>query len=298
MQLKTSIRLDTWESENTQLHQLHCSIARFDEWHPIVSGNKYFKLSLLLDDAMAQQKKYIATFGGAYSNHLVATAYACRERNINSMGIVRGEAARFLSPTLLECQRYGMQLYFLSRTDYALQPVAAALDQFNIPEESIYWIPEGGFHPLGAQGASAMYAAIQPMAATHLVMAVGTATTLAGFCLQARAGEELIAVPVLKNLTDIPKRLKELCGQSYLVTIWPDAHRGGYAKQDPALLQFMNHFYQATGIPTDFVYTGKMLLAVEQAMVAGYFPSGSRIVCIHSGGLQGNRSLPTGTLLF
>lgn len=298
MQLETGIRLDPWESETIRAQQLHCRVARFDEVHPIVSGNKLYKLSLLLEDARKQEKNTIATFGGAYSNHLVATAYACSTLGLNCIGFVRGEVSARLSPTLLECQHYGMQLHFLSRSDYASHPVETARQTIGAAASTIYWIAEGGYHPLGAKGAAAMYTAVQEMKPTHIVVAVGTATTLAGFCMQASAGVELITVPVLKNLTDIPKRLFELCGFQPAVTCWPDAHRGGYAKKDPELLTFMNAFFQATGIPTDFVYTAKMLFAVEEAICAGYFPAGSRIACIHSGGLQGNRSLPPGTLLF
>lgn len=298
MRLETGIRLDPWDSEIIRAQQLQCRIARFDAVHPVVSGNKLYKLSLLLEDARKQEKNTIATFGGAYSNHLIATAYACNQLGLTSMGFVRGEASTRLSPTLLECQHYGMQLHFLSRSDYARQPVEAALRAMETAATDMYWIPEGGYHPLGAKGASAMYAALQEMNPTHIVLAVGTATTLAGFCLQTSGDVELIAVPVLKNLTDIPKRLFELCGFHPSISCWPDAHRGGYARKDPELLHFMNAFYQATGIPTDFVYTGKMLFAVEHGIKAGYFPAGSRIACIHSGGLQGNRSLAPGTLLF
>ena len=161
-------------------------------------------------------------------------------------------------------------------------------------------IPEGGYHPIGARGASLIADLTAEAAADYIITAVGTATTLAGFLQKAAPGQQVIAIPVLKNFTDIRERLLYLNGQMEYknLHIWNEYHFGGYAKKTPELLQFMNDVYSQSGLPTDFVYTAKMLFAVIDKIKNNFFPPGSRILCLHTGGLQGNQSLPEGSLIF
>ncbi len=269
-------------------------VLRLDAIHPIVSGNKLFKLHYFLDAAIQKQNDTIVTFGGAYSNHLVATAYACDQLNLKSIGFVRGEAAPSLSPTLQQCLDLQMELRYVTREEYR----RLAQQMPITPNET--WIPEGGFAPVGAEGASLIIDHVQPLNATHIVTATGTATTLGGLLLKAGKLQTIISVPVLKGFEDIAERLQLLTGKSRYnnLDIWNEYHFGGYAKKTAELIKFMNEMYLEHQLPTDFVYTAKMMYAICDKLQQGYFAAGARIVALHTGGLQGNRSLQTGTLIF
>lgn len=281
-------------------NKITVSIARLDKIHPVISGNKLFKLHYFLKESISRGCKPLLTFGGAYSNHLVATAYACRLAGIPCTGVVRGEKPAIPSQTLQDCERYGMKLVYLSRENYHEKNLDALPGFSSGMYDDFIMVPEGGFHPLGAAGASLIMEKVHALDATHICMAVGTATTLAGIMKAGITRTQLIAVPVLKNLHDMDERLRFLgCKHpGTQLEIFDEYHFGGYAKKTPALLQFMNEFYNEQGIPTDFVYTGKMMYAVIDKIKNGYFKSGSRIICLHTGGLQGNESLPAGTLVF
>jgi 1-aminocyclopropane-1-carboxylate deaminase len=193
-----------------------------------------------------------------------------------------------------------MKLLFISREHYNVLSHNIELPNFpGIPANALI-IPEGGYHSSGARGASLIMDKISNTNADFIVTAVGTATTYAGLLQKASAGQTIIAVPVLKNLADIPERLTYLNGPvTYPNTqIWSNYHFGGYAKKNSELIRFMNDFYVEYGIPSDFVYTAKMLFAVMDKIKNNQFPAGSRILCLHTGGLQGNNSLEKGTLVF
>ena len=162
------------------------------------------------------------------------------------------------------------------------------------------FIPEGGFGETGAVGASDMSTYFSHLNPTHIIVPVGTATTLAGLMHSADKSTNIIGVSVLKGFTDIYERLSAMLQNPAFnqLTIWDDFHFGGYAKYNNELLDFMNDLYRAHKIPTDFVYTGKMMYALMIKIKSGYFKKGSRIVMIHTGGLQGNLSLPAGTLMY
>ena len=274
--------------------KIKLSVARLDKIHPIISGNKLFKLHYFLEAFRTGSFESVTTFGGAYSNHLAATAYACNLLQIPCKGFVRGEQPVVFSHTLQQCISYGMQLEFLSRSEYA------ALADNQITGEKILIIPEGGYHPLGAKGASLIMDNINAGPATHICLAVGTATTLAGILQKAGTNQTVIGIPVLKGLNDMEKRLGILNGRTDYsnLKIWNDAHFGGYAKKTAALMTFMNETYEKYALPTDYVYTAKMMYAVMDAIDKNKFPPGSHIICIHTGGLQGNESLPPGSLIF
>lgn len=273
-------------------------MLRLDKIHPIISGNKLFKLHYFFEGIDASKKHTVITFGGAYSNHLVATAFYCHLYNIKCIGYVRGEKANILSHSLQQCLAYNMQLIFLSRNEYAqindpdfLQTISANIDNCII-------IPEGGYHPKGAKGAALINDYINN--ATHICTAIGTGTTIAGIIQAANNNQHIIGVPVLKNLTDIEDRIEFLNGEKvpHNCSFYTNYHFGGYAKKTIQLTQFMNEFYAQTQIPTDFVYTAKLMYAVFDLIKTNHFAPGSKIMCIHTGGLQGNESLPKNTLTF
>ena len=280
--------------------QISLSVLRLDLIHNVVSGNKLYKLHFFLQDALKQSAEGIITFGGAFSNHLVATAFACREAGLKSLAIVRGEQPKLLSHTLKACMEYGMQLKFVSRQAYDQKESPVCLKELKADYENYLLVPEGGYHPLGAAGAKLIMDLIDPDT-THICCAVGTATTGAGLLLGLKEKQQVILIPVLKNMQDLEQRISFLTNHSFTpeqFKVMPDYHFGGYAKKTLELIDFMNLMYEKHRLPTDFVYTGKMLFAIMDSIKKDYFPAGSKIVCIHTGGLQGNLSLPSGTLVY
>lgn len=279
-------------AKNVQLH-----VLRLDLMHSFVSGNKLYKLHFFLKEAIVAKINSIVTFGGAYSNHLPATAFACNSLGLESYGIVRGEQPADLSPTLLFCQENNMHLIFVSRKEYR-QPANHELIK-DLPEKYIL-VPEGGFAPQGAEGAALIMKNDFCKKASHVITATGTATTLAGLCLAAEATQKIIGIPVLKNMLDIEDRISFLLtGNKYLrPKIFSEYHFGGYAKKTNELINFMNWLYNLHELPTDFVYTAKMMFGILDQIEKNYFPPGSSIIALHTGGLQGNNSLPSGTLIF
>lgn len=280
--------------------QVSVTVLRLDRVHPVVSGNKLFKLHYFLENALKDSYKEIITFGGAWSNHLVATAFAGKQVGLKTIGIVRGEQPTKLSNTLLNCLEYGMQLHFIPRELYDRKDEPGFINSINKEYENKFIIPEGGYHPTGALGAALIMQCV-PKGATHICTAAGTATTLAGLVMGAKDGQQIIGMPVLKGMIDLPERIAYLTRDKFdmaKLEIIPDYHFGGYAKKTPALIDFMNLFYKKHQIPTDFVYTAKMMFGVFDLISNGYFKKGSNIICIHTGGLQGNLSLPPGTLAF
>ena len=297
---RQSISFDNIINNSLKEKNISLSIARLDKIHEDVSGNKIFKLHYFIEECLRSSHKTLITFGGAFSNHLVATAFLCSQKGIKSFGIVRGEEPQILSHTLERCKDLGMSLKFISRQNYKnFDSDDEDIDALKNSFGDFTMVPEGGYHAAGAKGASLIMDVVRPNKFSHICTAVGTATTLAGLLLKKKMDQEIIAIPVIKNMIDIPERLNYLgVAADKIPIVFGDYHFGGYAKHTKELISFMNSFYTETQIPTDFVYTAKMMYAVYDKINKGYFADGSNILCIHTGGLQGNKSLPQGTLIF
>lgn len=298
-----SITIDPIISFSSQT--IKSSILRLDKLHPIVSGNKWFKLRYYIDEAIEQKASTIVSFGGPYSNHLVALAYAAKENNLKSIGYVRASKEDHLTLSLQEALSYGMQLEFIGRTNFqAIKNDLLKTNQHkSVNEGSTYFIDEGGYGLMGAKGAATILNTkskdCETKDYTTIIAAVGTGTMLAGIINAAEAHQHVIGIPILKNEASIETEIKSmLIHKEAPFTLLHSYHLGGYAKTSPALFTFMNQLWQTEKIPTDIVYTGKLLYAVESLLKENYFKKGSKILVIHSGGLQGNRSLPDGTLLY
>ncbi|MGZ3849218.1 MAG: 1-aminocyclopropane-1-carboxylate deaminase/D-cysteine desulfhydrase [Flavisolibacter sp.] len=282
------------------LYKFHTrvDVMRLDLLHPVISGNKWYKLKEYLKEAKQQSKTTILTFGGAFSNHIVATAAAARLEGLKSIGIIRGERPSVLSPTLVEALHYGMELHFVSRADYRNKLIPQQM--VNQHGGTLYRINEGGYGVKGMEGASAILEKVKAQVYSHILVAVGTGTTLAGLTLACGLGQKVIGVSVLKNNFSLQQEIETLLppGKERLFTLLHEYHFGGYAKYNQSLLRFMNDWYRENGIPSDFVYTGKLFFALDDLIRKSYFPPEARILVLHSGGLQGNRSLPKGSLIF
>lgn len=287
-------------SSDTEKAGITLKMARFDLIHPVISGNKLFKLYYFMEQTLQAGKTHFVTAGGAYSNHLAATAHFCKLNCIRCTGFIRGEESKRQSHTLNYCREMGMELIFLERNVYDELDENKAGNILGLVQSEFTFIPSGGFHPLGAKGAALMFEKIKEEKPTHIVMAMGTGTTLSGFMLANNKDIELIGVSALKGMNDWEDRWRFLIpsGIYQSPTIWDQFHCGGYAKHDDGLISTMNELYHAHGIETDFVYTGKMMLALFQQIQLPYFKPGSKVICIHTGGLQGNISLPGGLLAF
>lgn len=268
-------------------------VLRLDLIHPAISGNKWFKLKFYLEKARDLNKKGILTFGGAYSNHIAATAEACRLSGLHSAAIIRGERPDEISHTLQNAEKAGMRLHYVSREDYRNKIIPETEDK-----DDWLIVDEGGYGDEGMRGAATI-ADLVTGKYDHVITAVGTGTTLAGLCT-AFTGSGCIGISAMKknlSLTEavnnlLPHKLKDN------FQLYHDFHFGGYAKWNAVLITFMNEWFHLTNIPTDFVYTGKMFYAADTMVRSGYFSMGARILTVHTGGLQGNYSLPKGTLIF
>ncbi|TFF39122.1 1-aminocyclopropane-1-carboxylate deaminase/D-cysteine desulfhydrase [Mucilaginibacter psychrotolerans] len=260
-------------------------IKRDDMIHPLISGNKWRKLKYVLQKAQAEGKSHLVTFGGAYSNHLLATAAAAAKFGFKATGIVRGEEVQ--NDTLFMCRLHGMQLIFSDRDSYRDKPALFA--QYFGADADAFFIDEGGASPEGARGCSELIDEL-PESYNHIFCACGTGTTAAGI-INGIAQHQLItrfhAIPVFKKGGFIKNEIDE-----YLLTpidydLHLHYHFGGYAKTTPELIDFIKQFVAKTGVLIEPVYTGKMLYALYDLAAKDYFKPGERILAIHTGGIWG-----------
>lgn len=289
------ITLDRIHDPFLSSKNVYLDVLRLDKIHPVISGNKWFKLKYHLDNYDAGNKNGILTYGGAWSNHIVATACACYLKKIDCIGIIRGERPPQLSETLKQATAFGMQLIFASREDYRKQS-AGFLASIENEHPNFYIIPEGGAGAIGEKGAAEILELVPGSNYSHIVCAVGTGTMLNGIRKVVYPNQETIGIVVLKGWSVESAFKKE--NSAPKEKMYFNYHFGGYAKYTSELLLFMNEFYKQTGIPTDFVYTGKLAFAIYDLIKKDQFTANSRILMIHSGGLQGNASLQKGSLIF
>jgi 1-aminocyclopropane-1-carboxylate deaminase len=276
---------------------LNINILRADTLDPVVSGNKWFKLQLYVKDAIDNGKTTVATFGGPYSNHIVATSKYGATMGLKTVGFIRGEKPTNLSPTLTDAIQNGMTLHFVSRKDFDQKEKIIA----NNEDPNWAWIPEGGYGVRGAEGAKSMLSIKDTSSYDTIICAVGTGTMIAGLIKAAMPYQKIIGISVLKNNISVDTEIKNLLTNEEVnksFEIIHDYHFGGYAKHTPALIHFMNDCYSNMEVPLDFVYTAKLLYGVHDLAIKGKFDHASKILVIHSGGLQGNRSFKKGTLIF
>jgi 1-aminocyclopropane-1-carboxylate deaminase len=297
----TLTKPDKLDLPELRRHGLAIDVLRLDKIHPVISGNKWFKLKEHLQIACAGNFRRIVTFGGAWSNHIVATAYAARSAGFGATGIIRGEEHAYSSDALQAAAGYGMNLQFISRKEYGRRDEPDFLERLAADFPDAYIIPEGGAGHPGIKGSGEIGQWIEMSRYSHIVCAIGTGTMFLGLASASLPGQNTIGIPVLKGLRNFLSGCEKwLPDPAKLArcSIRDDYHFGGYARKSEALLDFMRRFHTNTGIPTDFVYTGKLCYAALDMVDKGFFPRGSQILLIHSGGLQGNRSLPEGVLNF
>lgn len=316
-------------------------LKRDDLIHDVVSGNKWRKLKYslekLLRDSDIRQNNTILTFGGAFSNHIVATAFVCKEYGIKSIGVIRGPSVlrtspqgensqRTLNHTLKFASELGMQLHFVSREEYRRKNEIDFINELKKQFGDFYLIPEGGANYEGILGCREILEeelVVEP-SRNHIksedknslqvissnlnhqrydfvCCAAGTGTTLTGLLLSLREGEKLVGFPALKNgmflkdeiekniLNYFPEEKNKL---KHLELIC-DYHFGGYAKVNDELKNFVKEFFNQTQIQLDYIYNGKMMFGLFDLIKKDRFPSNSKILAIHTGGVQGNQGFET-----
>ncbi|HYF33620.1 MAG TPA: pyridoxal-phosphate dependent enzyme [Chitinophagaceae bacterium] len=283
----------------TSRTSITANVLRIDKIHATISGNKWFKLRYALQDAIDNGIKNILTFGGAYSNHLLATAYACARLGLDAVGVIRGERPATLSETLRQCSELGMQLHFVTRELYAHKRML--YDECATIFPNAYLVAEGGADSMGVRGAADILQLSANYNYTHVCCAVGTGATLAGLLNAIKPHQSVTGISALnmpRSDNSVNEFIQRASGGKSNYRIFYDYHFGGYARKTTQLLDFMNSFYTQTGIATDFVYTAKLFYGVMDLIEKDQFPAGSRLLIIHSGGLQGNSSLLKNSLVF
>jgi 1-aminocyclopropane-1-carboxylate deaminase len=266
-------------------------MLRLDLVHPIVSGNKWYKLRLNMKHAIDGGFRSVVTFGGGYSNHLIATAHAARKFGLPSVGIVRGKYD-VLTPTLEACKAEGMELIFVSQADYENKHEPKWARNLVAHFDEIFIIPEGGANEWGRVGAGLINRFIDAKY-TQVILSVGTGTTFIGLRNKIDPKQQMLGfVPMKQGAylhTHIVEHLPQDKNRNW--QLFDEWHFGGFGRWNKELLMFMNAFYTTNSIPLDMVYTGKMMYGLQQMLIADYFDKEEKILCIHSGGLQGNASV-------
>ncbi len=264
-------------------------LKRDDQLHPVISGNKWRKLKFSLDHALYSGADTIISMGGVYSNHLHALAFAGKALGLKTIAYIRGEAPAVLTPTLVDLTAWGMELRFISRTDYRqLRHYKGCLDLPGLKPQQ-YWLPEGGAQALALNGVAELVAEID-VAYDYLCVPCGTGATLAGLIAATPNNVSLLGFAALKNAGFLNTDVSSLLAQdksNWQINL--DYHFGGFASTTPELLSFISAFETQTGIPLEPVYTGKMMYALYDLISKAYFSAGQRIIAVHTGGLQGDR---------
>lgn len=270
------------ETKGVSLH-----IKREDKIHPVISGNKFRKLKYNIDEAKKCNKSGLLTFGGAYSNHIVATACAAYENNLQSIGIIRGEELAFKwqdNPTLCQAVNFGMQLKFVSRAEYRDKNSPFFIEKINNAFPEFYVLPEGGTNLLAVKGCTEILTKTD-VGFDVVCCCVGTGGTISGIINSTMVQQRVLGFPALKGSFLKEDICKFATNQRW--DLQTNYNFGGYAKVTRELIAFINWFKESTHIPLDPVYTGKMIFGILDMVKNGVFEKGTRILAIHTGGLQG-----------
>ncbi|TDD78924.1 1-aminocyclopropane-1-carboxylate deaminase/D-cysteine desulfhydrase [Flavobacterium caseinilyticum] len=283
-------------------NSIEIHIKREDLIHPFVSGNKFRKLKYNLLQAKIENHQTLLTFGGAFSNHIAAVAFAGKEKGFKTIGMIRGDELEDKvseNPTLSFAQKCGMQLEFISRVDYRLKSEVSFLENLKQKFGHFYLIPEGGTNELAIKGCQEILTK-DDAEFDYICCSIGTGGTISGIINSVLPHQKVLGFPALKG--DFLKKEIRIFVQNENWELVTDYHFGGYGKVNAALIEFINQFNLENQIPLDPIYTGKMVFGVIDLIKKNYFPAHSKILLIHTGGIQGiqgmnmklrNKQLPT-----
>jgi 1-aminocyclopropane-1-carboxylate deaminase len=271
------------------------TVKRFDEMHPTINGNKWFKLLFNLDEMKRRGAKQLVTFGGAFSNHIYATAATAKELGLHVVGIIRGEEPKSYSPTLLFAKECGMELYFISRADYEERNSEEMKAWVYEKWESAFLVPEGGSNYLGMNGAMQMVSE-EDFKFDNWLVAAGTGTTAAGLLVQSKPHQKVWIYSALKGENYMRNEIRnkliyffhdEVAADEVLerAVVFGEDEFGGYGKFNDRLIEFVQEMNRVHQLPLDVVYTGKLM---HSFFVQNKKPNEGSVLMFHTGGLQGN----------
>lgn len=268
---------------------LRILVKREDLNHVYASGNKWWKLKYNLEEATRTRRDALLTFGGAYSNHIYATAAAAKELGLKSIGIIRGEEVLPLNPTLAFAESCGMKLHFISREDYRHKTEEAFIQNLHNQFGDFYLIPEGGTNELAVKGVAEFGTIlINELDFDYICLPVGTGGTMAGLVRGMNGRKNVLGFSVLKGGGFLNDEVKSWAGNSFdNWSIVEDYHFGGYGKTTKELIDFIAEMENLHQLPLDQVYTAKMMFGIFDLVQKGFFKKGSTILALHTGGLQG-----------
>ncbi len=262
-------------------------VKREDTIHPLISGNKYRKLKYNIKEAKKENLATLLTFGGAYSNHIAATAFAGKKEGFKTIGVIRGEelSTKWESnPTLKLAKEHGMEFHFVSRETYRNKNELDFSNELKEKFGNFFTIPEGGTNNLAVKGCEEILTG-DDAKFDVICTCVGTGGTLAGLSNAAKANQRVLGFPALKG--DFLKNDIRKFANNENWKLISDYHFGGYAKVNAELISFINNFKKETKIQLDPIYTGKLFYGLLDLISKNYFKKGTRILAIHTGGLQG-----------
>ncbi|NRA10369.1 MAG: pyridoxal-phosphate dependent enzyme [Crocinitomicaceae bacterium] len=288
------------ESGFLQENKVELFFKRDDLLHQEISGNKWRKLKLNIDKCVHQKSEGILTFGGAYSNHLVATASVCSSVGLKSIGVVRGNELNAESnDTLKRCESYGMELQFISREEYGLRNERYYHEELLVENSNYHVVPEGGANYLGMIGCQEIISEID-LEFDSIFVAQGTTTTSCGLALGLDEDQKIYVVPALKGFDSFDEMSvlfnKAALSQEAIeqierqIVVCDQYHFGGYGKYTNELLEFIQFFNKEHHIKLDPIYTGKAMFALMDMVKSGVLKN-QKVIFIHTGGIQGSQSI-------
>lgn len=266
---------------------IQLDILREDLNHALIQGNKFRKLKYNLIEASNQGLDTLLTFGGAYSNHIHATAAAGKAFGFETIGIIRGEELAFqeLNATLQEAYDFGMKFKFVTRNDYRQKHTETFITQLKKQFSEAYILPEGGTNLLAVKGCEEILDH-RTVDYDYICLPMGTAGTISGVIRSANPQQKVLGFPALKNASFLKDEIEKFTSKMNYELI-NAYHFGGYAKFSAELVNFVNYFNQEFQILLDPIYNAKMMFGIMDLIQQQYFPQGSRVLAIHTGGLQG-----------
>jgi 1-aminocyclopropane-1-carboxylate deaminase len=279
----------------TRNHKVELHVLRLDLLHRLLPGNKWFKLKYNIAAMKEQGMNKMITYGGAYSNHIAATAAAGKLVGFETTGIIRGEKPEFLSNVLKFSEKMGMKMIFISRSEYREKESESFRSKFSAILENSFEVPEGGANQLGVQGSKEILSFVE-QDYSHIACSCGTGTTLAGIIsgIDPKHKALITGYAAHTAVADLEDRIVSLISKSEITPnqalpdwkICGDYHFRGFAKSDSMLEKFMNRFSILHQIPLEHVYTGKLFYGIYDQLKAGIFQAGSKILAIHTGGFR------------
>lgn len=294
--LNSSPQFSGWQCDEFAVKNVTVVVCRLDQMDEQIPGNKIYKLLENINAAKAQGFDTVLSFGGMWSNHLHALAQAGKRYGFNTVGIVRGHKGQ-TTPMLEDVKVLGMKINFIGPNDYKYKDSADVRAALIARHGPFYSIPEGGANQLGVSGCQLIGAQIEQSAhadAEFVALAVATGTTAAGLCCSLAASKTVIGAVVLKGMTaldgDLDKLIQQQSSESHAaLELDHNYHFGGYAKISTELAEFVTAFNGSNSFAIEPVYTGKAFYAIWDKIRRGQIQAGSKVVLLHTGGMQGAR---------